>query len=64
MSTATMEFTDTTKNLGDQIVGLTLKEAKDLSVHQRYLQHIRRAGHLSRIRRIARRLSATSVNEV
>jgi large subunit ribosomal protein L7/L12 len=31
MSTATMEFTDTTKQLGDQIVGLTLKEAKELS---------------------------------
>jgi large subunit ribosomal protein L7/L12 len=31
MSTATMEFTDTTKKLGDQIVGLTLKEAKELS---------------------------------
>ena len=30
MSTATMEFTDTTKKLGDQIVGLTLKEAKEL----------------------------------
>jgi large subunit ribosomal protein L7/L12 len=26
-----MEFTDTTKKLGDQIVGLTLKEAKELS---------------------------------
>jgi large subunit ribosomal protein L7/L12 len=31
MSTATLEFTDTTKILGDQIVGLTLKEAKELS---------------------------------
>lgn len=31
MSTATMEFTDTTKKLGDQIMGLTLKEAKELS---------------------------------
>ena len=31
MSTATMEFTDTTKQLGDKIVGLTLKEAKELS---------------------------------
>jgi large subunit ribosomal protein L7/L12 len=31
MSTATLEFTDTTKKLGDQIVGLTLKEAKELS---------------------------------
>lgn len=31
MSTATLEFTDTTKTLGDQIVGLTLKEAKELS---------------------------------
>ena len=31
MSTATMEFADTTKKLGDQIVGLTLKEAKELS---------------------------------
>jgi large subunit ribosomal protein L7/L12 len=31
MATATMEFTDTTKKLGDQIVGLTLKEAKELS---------------------------------
>jgi large subunit ribosomal protein L7/L12 len=26
-----MEFADTTKKLGDQIVGLTLKEAKELS---------------------------------
>jgi len=26
-----MEFTDTTKKIGDQIVGLTLKEAKELS---------------------------------
>jgi large subunit ribosomal protein L7/L12 len=31
MSTATLEFADTTKKLGDQIVGLTLKEAKELS---------------------------------
>ena len=31
MSTATMEFADTTKKLGDQIMGLTLKEAKVLS---------------------------------
>ncbi len=31
MSTATLEFTETTKKLGDQIVGLTLKEAKELS---------------------------------
>ena len=31
MSTATMEFADTTKKLGDQIMGLTLKEAKELS---------------------------------
>lgn len=31
MSTATMEFTDTTKKLGDQIMDLTLKEAKELS---------------------------------
>ena len=31
MSTATLEFTDTTKKLGDQIMGLTLKEAKELS---------------------------------
>jgi len=31
MATATMEFTDPTKKLGDQIVGLTLKEAKELS---------------------------------
>src|SRR4051812_22334283 len=31
MSTATMEFADTTKTLGDQIMGLTLKEAKELS---------------------------------
>ena len=31
MSTATMEFVDTTKKLGDQIMGLTLKEAKELS---------------------------------
>lgn len=28
---ATMEFAETTKKLGDQIVGLTLKEAKELS---------------------------------
>src|SRR5882757_8534737 len=31
MSTATLEFADTTKKLGDQIVKLTLKEAKELS---------------------------------
>jgi large subunit ribosomal protein L7/L12 len=31
MSTATLEFAETTKKLGDQIVGLTLKEAKELS---------------------------------
>ena len=31
MSTATVEFADTTKKLGDQIMGLTLKEAKELS---------------------------------
>ena len=31
MSTATIEFAETTKKLGDQIVGLTLKEAKELS---------------------------------
>jgi large subunit ribosomal protein L7/L12 len=31
MSTATLEFADTTKKLGDQIMGLTLKEAKELS---------------------------------
>src|SRR6188508_2121086 len=31
MSTATMEFADTTKKLGDDIVKLTLKEAKELS---------------------------------
>ena len=31
MSTATMEFADATKKLGDQIMGLTLKEAKELS---------------------------------
>ena len=28
---ATMEYSDTTKDLGDKIVGLTLKEAKELS---------------------------------
>lgn len=28
---ATMEFSDTTKDLGEKIVGLTLKEAKELS---------------------------------
>jgi large subunit ribosomal protein L7/L12 len=31
MSTATVEFSGTTKELGDKIVGLTLKEAKELS---------------------------------
>ena len=31
MSTATLEFTDKTKKMGDEIVGLTLKEAKELS---------------------------------
>jgi large subunit ribosomal protein L7/L12 len=31
MSTATLEFTDATKKLGDQIMGLSLKEAKSLS---------------------------------
>lgn len=29
--TATMEFSDASKKLGDQIAGLTLKEAKELS---------------------------------
>ncbi len=29
--TATMEFSDSTKTMGDQIAGLTLKEAKELS---------------------------------
>lgn len=28
---ATLEYSDTTKTLGDQIVGLTLKQAKELS---------------------------------
>src|SRR5262245_12814441 len=31
MSTATAEFSAGTKKLGDEIVGLTLKEAKELS---------------------------------
>jgi large subunit ribosomal protein L7/L12 len=31
MSTATLEFSDKTKKMGDEIVGLTLKEAKELS---------------------------------
>ena len=31
MSEAVAEFTDATKELGDKIVGLTLKEAKELS---------------------------------
>jgi large subunit ribosomal protein L7/L12 len=31
MATATLEFSDSAKKLGDQIVGLTLKEAKELS---------------------------------
>ena len=31
MSTATMEFSDATKKLGDEIMGLSLKEAKSLS---------------------------------
>ena len=31
MSTATVEFSETTQKIGDQIVGLTLKEAKELS---------------------------------
>jgi len=31
MSTATLEFSEATRKLGDQIVGLTLKEAKELS---------------------------------
>jgi large subunit ribosomal protein L7/L12 len=31
MSTATMEYSAGTKKLGDEIVGLTLKEAKELS---------------------------------
>jgi large subunit ribosomal protein L7/L12 len=31
MATATVEFAEPTKKLGDQIVGLTLKEAKELS---------------------------------
>ena len=29
--TATMEFSDSTKTIGDQLAGLTLKEAKELS---------------------------------
>lgn len=29
--TATMEFSDSTKTMGDQIAGMTLKEAKELS---------------------------------
>jgi large subunit ribosomal protein L7/L12 len=29
--TATLEYSDATKTIGDQIVGLTLKEAKELS---------------------------------
>ncbi len=29
--TATLEYSDTTKDLGEKIVGLTLKEAKELS---------------------------------
>jgi len=31
MSTATLEFSDKTKKMGDEIVALTLKEAKELS---------------------------------
>lgn len=31
MSEATLEFSDTTKEMGDKIAGLTLKEAKELS---------------------------------
>lgn len=31
MSTATLEFSDKTKKMGDEIIGLTLKEAKELS---------------------------------
>lgn len=31
MATATVEFSDKTKKMGDEIVGLTLKEAKELS---------------------------------
>jgi large subunit ribosomal protein L7/L12 len=31
MSAATLEFSTTTKEIGDRIVGLTLKEAKELS---------------------------------
>lgn len=30
-ATATMEYSETTKSLGEKIVGLTLKEAKELS---------------------------------
>src|ERR1700740_3653192 len=40
MSTATMEFADTTKKLGDQIMGLTLKEAKELSDYLKDLHDI------------------------
>jgi len=29
--TATLEYSDATKTIGDKIVGLTLKEAKELS---------------------------------
>ena len=31
MATDTMEYSDATKKLGDEIVGLTLKQAKELS---------------------------------
>ena len=34
--TATMEFSDATKTMGDQIAGMTLKDAKELSD---YLKH-------------------------
>jgi len=30
-ATATLEYSDTTKDLGEKIIGLTLKEAKELS---------------------------------
>ena len=42
MSTATLEFTDKTKKMGDEIVGLTLKEAKELSD---YLKEVHRSFH-------------------
>ena len=41
-TTATVEFSDATKEFGDKIVGMTLKEAKELSDYLEDVHGIRR----------------------